>query len=60
MEDEEAFKARGDVDAQREKFLEAEAERTRQADIVVVDQFRTPALELEELLLRLEQLLASL
>ncbi|KAJ6148535.1 hypothetical protein N7497_010517 [Penicillium chrysogenum] len=33
MEDEEAFKARGDVDAQREKFLEAEAERTRQADI---------------------------
>lgn len=33
MEDEEAFKARGDASAQREKFLEGETERTRQADI---------------------------
>ena len=33
MEDEEAFKARGDAKTQREKFLEGETERTRQADI---------------------------
>ncbi|KAJ5388804.1 ATP-dependent RNA helicase dbp4 [Penicillium cosmopolitanum] len=33
MEDEEDFKARGDAKAQREKFLEGETERTRQADL---------------------------
>lgn len=33
MEDEEAFKAKGDAQAQRAKFLELEAERTRLADI---------------------------
>ncbi|KAJ5873779.1 uncharacterized protein N7529_002209 [Penicillium soppii] len=33
MEDEEMFKARGDAKTQREKFLEGETERTRQADI---------------------------
>jgi ATP-dependent RNA helicase DDX10/DBP4 len=33
MEDEEDFKARGDAKAQREKFLEEETERTRQADL---------------------------
>ncbi|KAJ5560802.1 hypothetical protein N7535_008999 [Penicillium sp. DV-2018c] len=33
MEDEEAFKARGDASLQRQKFLEAEAERTQKADI---------------------------
>jgi ATP-dependent RNA helicase DDX10/DBP4 len=33
MEDEEAFKARGDADTQRERFLAEEAERTRQADL---------------------------
>ncbi|KAL1969151.1 hypothetical protein VTN77DRAFT_405 [Rasamsonia byssochlamydoides] len=33
MEDEEKFKARGDPNEQRAKFLEAEAEKTRQADI---------------------------
>jgi ATP-dependent RNA helicase DDX10/DBP4 len=33
MEDEAAFKARGDANTQREKFLEGETERTRQADI---------------------------
>lgn len=33
MEDEEVFKARGDVDEQRAKFLAQEAERTRQADL---------------------------
>lgn len=33
MEDEEQFKARGDADTQREKFLEEETERTRRADL---------------------------
>lgn len=33
MEDEEAFKARGDATAQRERFLEEETERTRLADV---------------------------
>jgi ATP-dependent RNA helicase DDX10/DBP4 len=33
MEDEEAFKARGDANTQREKFLEGETERTQKADI---------------------------
>jgi ATP-dependent RNA helicase DDX10/DBP4 len=33
MEDEADFRARGDAKSQREKFLEGETERTRQADI---------------------------
>ncbi|KAJ5813149.1 hypothetical protein N7447_010172 [Penicillium robsamsonii] len=33
MEDEDAFKARGDANVQREKFLESETARTQQADI---------------------------
>ncbi|KAJ5102370.1 ATP-dependent RNA helicase dbp4 [Penicillium alfredii] len=33
MEDEEQFKARGDADAQRERFVAEEAERTRRADV---------------------------
>lgn len=33
MEDEDQFKARGDADTQREKFLAGETERTRQADL---------------------------
>ena len=33
MEDEEKFKARGDADVQRAKFMTEEAERTRKADI---------------------------
>ena len=33
MEDEETFKARGDADTQRERFLAEEAERTRLADL---------------------------
>jgi ATP-dependent RNA helicase DDX10/DBP4 len=33
MEDEETFKARGDADTQRERFLAEEAERTRRADL---------------------------
>ncbi|CAG8934500.1 unnamed protein product [Penicillium salamii] len=33
MESEDAFKAKGDANTQREKFLEGETERTRQADI---------------------------
>nr|KMM66334.1 ATP-dependent RNA helicase dbp4 [Coccidioides posadasii RMSCC 3488] len=33
MEDEQQFKAQGDADAQRAKYLELEAERTRLADI---------------------------
>ncbi|KAJ5184112.1 ATP-dependent RNA helicase dbp4 [Penicillium capsulatum] len=33
MEDEDQFKARGDADTQRQKFLEGETERTRQADL---------------------------
>ncbi|KAJ5497526.1 hypothetical protein N7463_009513 [Penicillium fimorum] len=33
MEDEDMFKARGDANAQREKFLESETARTQQADI---------------------------
>ncbi|KAJ5674403.1 ATP-dependent RNA helicase dbp4 [Penicillium maclennaniae] len=33
MEDEEAFKARGDANAQRQRFVEEEIERTRRADI---------------------------
>lgn len=33
MEDEEQFKARGDADTQRERFLTEEAERTRVADL---------------------------
>jgi ATP-dependent RNA helicase DDX10/DBP4 len=33
MEDEEQFKARGDADTQRERFLAEEAERTRVADL---------------------------
>ena len=33
MEDEDKFKARGDADAQRAKFMAEEAERTRRADI---------------------------
>ncbi|KAF3385203.1 ATP-dependent RNA helicase dbp4 [Penicillium rolfsii] len=33
MEDEEAFKARGDAKTQRERFLAEEAERTRLADL---------------------------
>ncbi|KAJ5423212.1 hypothetical protein N7491_008428 [Penicillium cf. griseofulvum] len=33
MEDESMFKARGDADVQRQKFLESETARTQQADI---------------------------
>jgi ATP-dependent RNA helicase DDX10/DBP4 len=33
MEDEEEFKARGDADTQRERFLAEETERTRRADL---------------------------
>lgn len=33
MEDEEQFKARGDADTQRERFLAGETERTRHADL---------------------------
>lgn len=33
LEDEDQFKARGDADTQRQKFLEGENERTRQADL---------------------------
>ncbi|KAJ5900517.1 ATP-dependent RNA helicase dbp4 [Penicillium subrubescens] len=33
MEDEEGFKARGDADTQRERFLAEETERTRRADL---------------------------
>ncbi|KAJ5371437.1 ATP-dependent RNA helicase dbp4 [Penicillium cataractarum] len=33
MEDEETFKARGDADTQRERFLAEETERTRRADL---------------------------
>ncbi|KAJ6133829.1 ATP-dependent RNA helicase dbp4 [Penicillium sp. IBT 18751x] len=33
MEDEEAFKARGDANVQRQRFVEEEIERTRRADI---------------------------
>lgn len=33
MEDEEQFKARGDADTQRERFLAEESERTRRADL---------------------------
>lgn len=33
MEDEEQFKARGDANSQRERFLAEEAERTRRADL---------------------------
>ncbi|KAJ5128009.1 ATP-dependent RNA helicase dbp4 [Penicillium atrosanguineum] len=33
MEDEEAFKARGDANTQRQRFVEEETERTRRADI---------------------------
>lgn len=33
MEDEEQFKARGDADTQRERFLAEETERTRRADL---------------------------
>lgn len=33
MEDEDQFKARGDADTQREKFLAGETERTREADL---------------------------
>ncbi|OQD76385.1 hypothetical protein PENDEC_c004G00409 [Penicillium decumbens] len=33
MEDEDQFKARGDADIQRQRFLAEEAERTRRADI---------------------------